>query len=146
MKNLLILGLFVFGLCFVSNVYAEGDAPAEAKAEKKKRAKKPTPPLEEMTVTGTITKSESKKGEKVRVKYILTDDAGKKITLPKPRKPKKKKGKAAEGEAAEAAPAALNLDDFVDAKVTVVGKGFMKEKKGKKTIFLKQVLKVTKAE
>lgn len=139
MKSLIILGLFVFGLCFINTVYAggEGDAPKKEKKERK--------PLEEMTITGTITKIEKKgKGDKVSIRYVLTDETGNKIRLPKPRKPRKKKGK--EGEAApEAAPDAINLADFVDAKVTVVGQGYTKEKKGKKSIYLKKIVKIDKA-
>lgn len=145
MRIVMISGLVLFGICFINPVFAgeDGDAPKDA-PKKEKKAKKEHPPMEEMTISGTITKTEkkSKKGD-VRVRYLLTDDAGNKIFLPTPRKPRKKKGK--KGEAAPEA-ATINFEDFVDAKVTVVGKGYTKEKKGKKYIHLKKIDKIDKAE
>lgn len=144
MKNLIILGLIVFGVCFVNtlNVYAEdGDGPKKEK--KAKKAKKEQPQMEEMTITGKITKAEKKgKGDKVSVAYTLTDAAGNKISLPTPKAPKKGKK---EGEAPAAEAAVINLEEFVDANVTLVGKGYSKEAKGKKRIYIKTIEKIEKA-
>lgn len=84
----------------------KGGAKAAPKAAKAPKAK---PELKDVTVTGTISKTEVKGKES----YVLTDGSGQKITLPKPK-----------GE--------INLADFDGKQVTVVGKG-SETKRGEKT-------------
>lgn len=140
MKNLIILGLFVFGICFVNNVYAEEGEEAAPKKEKK--AKKPKAPLEDITISGTVSKveKENKKG-KVNVSYFLTDGEGNKIKLPAP-KVRKKPKKSKPG---EAPPPQINLEDYVDSQVTIEAKGFTKEKKGKVRTFVKKIVSIEKS-
>jgi len=115
----------------------------KAKGEKGDKAEKPKPQLEDLTIEGTVTKKESKKTDKKTnqevtiTDYILTDAEGNEIKLPKPMPPKAKKG----GEAADA-PAAINLDDYVDKAVTVTGKGVTAQKGDKKVVQLKSITSI----
>jgi len=103
-------------------------AKKEKKEKKEKKAKAPKAPLQELTLEGKITKTE-KKG---KASYVLTTADGAKVSL---KTPKAKKG-------AEAP--AINLEDYVDADVTLVGQGSQSEKKGKKQISLKTITSITK--
>lgn len=109
-----------------------GSALAAAKkAKKAPRAAKAKVAVKEMTLTGVVTKTEKKsKAGKVAVSYILTDAAGNKIALPKPR---------AKGEGA------INLADFVDKNVTVVAKGTETKRGDKTNIRLSQVISIEAA-
>lgn len=135
MKKLIILALFVLGICCFTtfNVSAdEGDAPKKAKKEKKEKA-----PMVEMTITGKITKVERKgKGDKVSAAYFLTDAEGNKYSLPSAAKKTKKE---AEGEEAPA-----NYDEFLDVNVKVVAQGNEKTVKDKKSIQIKKVVSIEK--
>lgn len=95
------------------------------------KAKKGEKALKEITLTGIITKVEKKRGEKTTVTYVLTDEAGTKVTLPKPEAPE-------EGEEA------INLDEYVDAKVKLVGKGTERVRGKKKTIRLSRIVSIEK--
>lgn len=100
-------------------VTVAGMALAEEATEGKKREHKVA--LKDMSVTGVLSKVESKDKEgNLRVSYVVTDDAGEKTRVPAPR---------AKAGAEVAVADALNLDDFVDQKVTITGKGA--ERKGK---------------
>jgi len=131
MKKLLIPLLL---LSLVANVVSAEDkkkdkaaAAKDAKAKvekvtadaKKAKAAKPKPELKELTLTGKITKKETvgKNERKYQYFYLETSD-GKKIRLTQKALGKKSK---------------IKLDDFVDANVTVRGKGYEKELKSKKT-------------
>jgi len=131
MKKLLIPLLL---LSLVANVVSAEDkkkdkaaAAKDAKAKvekvtadaKKAKAAKPKPKLKELTLTGKITKKETvgKNERKYQYFYLETSD-GKKIRLTQKALGKKSK---------------IKLDDFVDANVTVRGKGYEKELKSKKT-------------
>lgn len=121
------MGATAMSVCAADKVKKE-KAPAPAKEKKVKKEKKDAaakPALEDLTITGVLSKSEEKKGEKTTVKYVLTDGEGKKITIPAAKK----------GED-------LKLDDYVNAAVVVTGTG-MKTAKG---VTLKTVTKVEKAE
>ena len=127
MKHISILTA-VFAL-----VFAVDAANAEPKKKRGNKGKKQQ--LKEMTITGTVTKQEKKRGKKLQTTYVLTDDAGTKINLPSP---KGKKGKNAQEQ--------INLDEYVDAKVKIVGKG-KEQKKGKKTVVnLRKILSIEKME
>ena len=135
----------------------------EQKKEKKQKRERPKPM--ELTLSGTITKAEaapkarpSKKKEdaeedaeadeakekkaknapKPRVTYTLAATDGQKVMIPTPRPPRKKKGKDAGN-----APAAINLDDYLNVPVTATVLGFQM-KKGEKT--MTRVIKVLKIE
>lgn len=115
-------------------------AAPKKKAKRAPKQKRPAAAMQEMTLTGTISKMEKKgKGDKVSVSYILTDAEGTKIRLPVPRAPKKKKG-------GEAAPAVINLADFVDQQVKVVGMGRETKRGDKKSIQLRTITTVEKLE
>lgn len=76
--------------------------------------------LKDITLTGIITKVEKKTEEKTTVTYVLTDEKGNKINLPKPKVIGVEK--------------AINLDDYVDAKVKLVGKGMETQRGGERKI------------
>ena len=150
----LICVLTAMGICLAwSPTMAQDDLepaePAAPKVEKKEKAKTPKPKVEliELSLTGTVTKKETtrknKKGEeKTTVSYVLTDEAGKVVALPKPQA---KKGK--EGEAAKA----VDLASYVDKKVTITGKGteqVKKNEKGEETkkVLLRKIEAITEAE
>ena len=109
-----------------------GGGQEKPKKEKKVKERKPSPPLEELTIAGKITKETKGEGEKARTSYTLTDADGNKISLTPPRAAKKG------GEAD------IKLDDFVDQDVTLVGKGTQTEKDGKKRISIKTITSITK--
>lgn len=99
---------------------------AEEGAAKPEKQKAPKPVLTDISVSGVISKTEEKKGEKTVVKYVLTDAQGEKIVLQAPK----------EG---------VNLDDYLDAAVTVNGKGMKTMKKDKEVVVIKEVVSVEKA-
>ena len=115
-----------------------GSALAAPKKAKKARPAKAAPakaakvPVKEMTLTGTVSKEEkkSRKGT-ATVSYVLTDAAGNKITLPKPK---------AKGEGA------VDLADFVDKSVTVVAKGTETKSGDKTNIRLSQLISIEAAD
>ncbi len=128
MKRLIAMGIAasVFLMPVVVSL-AQEEGKAKAGGEKRKGGE-----LKELTLTGKVTKEEKKEGEKTRTVYTLTTADGVKVRLPTP-KPAK------EGEQA------INLNDFVDQDVTVVGKGNESEKEGKKSIHLVTITKIEKA-
>lgn len=112
---------------------ADAAAPAVEKPKKEHKADMPKPELKEITVSGTVAKSEGqdKKGNPL-VGFTLTTDDGTVVKLPKPAKP------------AKGAAPALNLADYVGAKVKVTGMGYEKEAKGKKVIGLQKITNIEK--
>ena len=112
-------------------VSAQTNEPAGGKAigEKEK------PALADMTVTGKVTKEEKQGKEgKTMVRYILTDTAGNTVMLPGGGK----HGKHRQDEQA----ITVNLEEYVNKDVTIVGKGFQKEKEGKKMTRLVEITKI----
>lgn len=101
------------------------------KVKKVKKPKAPKPVPEEITVSGVITKNEIKKGDKIHVKYVLTDTEGNKIMLPKPKKPKNG------GEL-------IKLENYVEGPVKLIGTGIKIKKKGKDIILLKTLISIEK--
>ncbi len=84
-----------------------------------------------MTVSGKIAKKETKgKDDKTYIFYSVTTEDGKTVRLTKFALGKKSK---------------VNLEDFVDAKVTATGQGYEVGKGKKKRIILKKIEKVAKA-
>ncbi len=123
-------------------VCAQDEGAAE-EGEKKEKKKKKRPALKEITLVGTIAKQEKapkKEGGEPVVTYLIEVADGAAVKLPKVKPPKKKAGEDGE------APAAINLEEYVDAKVTLVGMG-MEKKKGDKTItMIKKITSVEKIE
>jgi hypothetical protein len=135
MKRLFVAALSVgvaAGLCGIVQAQDEGGAkPKHDKGPRKDIAK---PPLVEMALTGKISKEERPGREgKSYVRYMLTDAQGQKAVLPGPKKAK-------EGEAA--APAVVNLEEYVGKDVTVTGKGFKTEKIGVTSVRIVEIIKV----
>ena len=93
--------------------------------------------LKEFTLTGKISReqTQNKKGEAV-TKYYLEDVTGIKIGLPTPQAKKGKKGQILEP--------AINLDDYVDASVKLIGKGKQIDRKGKSVIQIHSITSVEK--
>lgn len=106
MKSMMWVLMAVVAVAFVFPVMAEeGVAPAVEKPAKPK-AMKQAPPMEEMTLTGKVSKNEMGK-------FILTQADGSMCVLPV------KKG-------VEGAP---DVEKFVGKEVTIVGKGHVQTKK-----------------
>jgi hypothetical protein len=119
----LVIGSFALFLVPVLAEEAKLEIKPETPAEQPKE--KPKHELNDMSVTGTVAKEETarttKEGEKVPV-YVLTDEAGTKITLTK----------AAVERGKQAGAAAIDLETFVGKKVTVKGQGYETVKKTEK--------------
>ena len=126
MKKLIIVGLFLFCLIIVN---------AEVKAGKDKRKRtKAKPQLILLTVTGIISKSEEagKDGKSI---YILTSPSKNIVSLPSLKISKKTK---------EGAAPVINLNDFIDLRVTIVGKGYARLHKGKQKVSIKKIIGIRK--
>ena len=95
-----------------------------------------------MTVTGKVTKEERQgRDGKAMTGFVLTDAAGNKIRLPSGEgRMGGRVGK--EGVDQPAAPA-VKLDEYVGKDVKIVGKGFERERDGKKVT---QLISITKIE
>ena len=109
---------------------------AKAEDEKKKPEakppKKPVPELSDVTVSGKVAKKETKgKDGKTYKYYSITTEDGKTIRLTKSALGKKSK---------------VNLDDLVDAQVTVSGQGYEAGSGKKKRLILKKIAKIEKAD
>ncbi len=106
-------------------------------AEGEKAEKKAKPALEDMTVSGTVTKEEkeNKKGEAMAL-YSLTDAEGNVIRLP---------GGAGPGRGKKKDAPAVNLEEYVNSAVTITGKGMSVERKGKTTTRIVRITNVEKA-
>jgi len=111
---------------------AWGGAPA---AEKPAKKAEPVV-LQDLTLTGRISKSEKTNKEgKTTISYVLIDANGKEIKLPIPKAPKAKKG--------EAAAPAIVLDVFVDKTATIMAKGTeTTDKKGAKSVHVKEITNI----
>jgi len=126
MKRLFIALLLAGMMVVPFAVMAQDDTGAGETAKPKPSA----PVLQDMTLSGTISKEEKEVDGKPKATYTLTDAAGIKIKLPSLKKDQ-----------------TINLDDFVNAKVTVVGQGTEKESSsGKKSISLKTITSIQKVE
>ena len=122
---------FLGGLLLVAlvvalvNVVAAGKAAAPA-ATPAKALVKATPLLEDITLQGKLTKEEglkkTKSGDVKFTKYVLTLADGSQVIVP-PSPPVPKKGLPG-----------INLDQFVEKQVTIVGKGYKTQEKVKCTL------------
>ena len=111
---------------------AEGKKADKPTAEKKVIAKTPVPVLTVLSISGKVGKKETKgKDGKIYTYYsVTTEDMGV-IRLTKSALGKKSK---------------VNLDDLVDAEVTITGRGHKSGKGKKKRIVLKKIEKIEKAD
>ncbi len=121
MKNLYGIALAVFALTLTGALAEETAAPAPAD----KTAPKPHQELvtQDLTVVGTVTKSENKKkdGSPMMTWFSLIDEQGQEVRVPK--------GK---------------VEEYVGAKVKVTGKGYSMEKKGKTIRAFKTITTIEK--
>lgn len=125
MNNNIIKSLLVIGILSSSlSLTLANEEAAPVAAEKPAKKVKEKPPVVDLTISGTISKVEkANKQNKVITSYVLKDTDGNTISLPTPKAPKKN---------AEAA-VVINLDDYLNANVTVIGKG-IKIENPKKTV------------
>tara|TARA_B100001094_G_C18042839_1_gene725881 strand:- start:668 stop:1099 length:432 start_codon:yes stop_codon:yes gene_type:complete len=103
------------------------------KAESKKTtAKKSTPELEPLAFTGKVSKKETKgKDGKIYKYYSISTKDGKTIRLTKSAFGKKSK---------------INLEDLVNADVSVAGQGYESGAGKKKRVILKKIETIEKAD
>jgi hypothetical protein len=107
----------------------KADKPKGEKAEKKEKA--PQPDLVDVTLTGKLSKKETTgKGDKKYTFFYLETSDGQNVRLNQTALGKK---------------STIKLDDFVDANVTVRGKGYTKELKNKKKqTYVKEISAIEK--
>ena len=170
MKRVMFLAAFIALMAIGTPVVAQedaggqGDGEKKAKRERKKkkddankeggeRKKRDRQPvkLEEMTLTGKLTKSEKtmkgKDGNERKIeRFLLTTADGKKIPMPTPRgagKKKKKKDGEGENQNQDKKPAKFDLNQFIDKNVTVVAMGMKRtQKRGDKEIVRYAIRKI----
>ena len=110
---------------------------AEDGADKPK-GEHPRPELKDMTVAGKVAKEDMPgKDGKTSPHFILTTADGAKVML-------STRHHAKEGEAAPATPE-VKLDDYVGKDVTVTGKGFERDRDGKKFTVIVKIEKIEAA-
>lgn len=119
MKKLGLVGMAMIVMT-ATGVWA-GDTPDKA-AKKEKNAEKELA-VQEMTITGTVTKMEKKKkdGTPMMTWFRLVDEAGNEVRVPK--------GK---------------IEEFVGCKVKVTGEGYTLEKKTKSMRAFKTITAIEK--
>ena len=141
MKNIIIT-LLAFGL-FSSPVFflaAKEKAEKPAAKEKVKKAdpkkkpavKKPAPEVGPLALSGKVSKKETKgKDGKIYKYYSIATKDGRTVRLTKSALGKKSK---------------VNLDDLVDAEVSIAGQGYESGKGKKKRVILKKIEKIEKVD
>ena len=91
------------------------------------------PALTDMTVTGKVTKAEMQMPDGNTVaRYVLTDSTGNTVMLP---------GEHMGPPGGEQA-SSVNLEEYMNKNVTIVGKGFQMEQDGNKTTHLVVITKI----
>lgn len=124
---LTLLALAVFGAPATTFAADKAEKPA-AKTEAKK--KKPAPELSSVSVSGKVSKKETKgKDGKTYKYYSVSTSDGKVVRLSKSALGKKSK---------------VNLEDFVGAEVKVSGQGYETGEGKKKRVVLKKIEKIEK--
>ena len=112
--------------------FAEEKQADKPTAEKKVIAKKPTPELKALNISGKVGKKESKgKDGKIYTYYSVTTENMGVIRLTKTALGKKSK---------------VDLADLVDAEVTITGQGHKSGKGDKIRFVLKKIEKIVKAD
>ncbi len=141
MKSL-IISLLAFGLLsgpvssFAAKEKVEKPAAKEkvkkGESKKKPTAKKSAPAIGPLAFSGKVSKKETKgKDGKIYKYYSLTTEEGKTVRLTKSALGKKSK---------------VNLDDLVDAEVSIAGQGYESGTGKKKRVILKKIEKIEKAD
>ena len=141
MKSL-IISLLAFGLLsgpvssFAAKEKVEKPAAKEkvkkGESKKKPTAKKSAPAIGPLAFSGKVSKKETKgKDGKIYKYYSLTTEEGKTVRLTKSALGKKSK---------------VNLDDLVDAEVSIAGQGYESGTGKKKRVILKKIETIEKAD
>jgi hypothetical protein len=141
MKNIIIT-LLAFGLFSgpVFSLAAKEKAEKPAAKEKVKKAdpkkkpavKKTTPEVGPLALSGKVSKKETKgKDGKIYKYYSIATKDGRTVRLTKSALGKKSK---------------VNLDDLVDAEVSIAGQGYESGKGKKKRVILKKIEKIEKTD
>lgn len=129
--TVLTVAVVMLSPVFSAIVRAE-DGAAKAKGDH------PRPELKDMTVSGKVTKEErAGKDGKTMSHFVLTTADGGKVVLNTRRHAKEGEEKAATPE--------IKLDEYVGKDVTVTGKGFERERDGKKFTVIVKIDKVDAA-
>ena len=132
MKSI-VLAIIALGLASASvTSFAKQEKADKPSTGKKVIAKKPAPVLTDLSISGKVGKKETKgKDGKIYTYYsVTTEDMGV-IRLTKSALGKKSK---------------VNLDDLVDAEVTITGQGHKSGKGKKARVVLKKIEKIEKDE
>jgi len=133
MKHLLtvvLVAVVLLSPAFVNFARAEDAGAGTTTCEKAVSEKQKPEPIE-MTFTGKITKEERQDKEgKTRAHFILTDAAGTRVMLSGGWKHGDEKA------------ASVNLEEYVNKDVTVTGKGFQRERDGKKWTRMVAITKI----
>lgn len=109
MKKLLLIGLGIVGLSIVGVQAEEAAAPAATPAPKIEKKRSPRPELKDLTVVGTLEKTEKQnKDGKSITRYTITGENGATYNL---RVPPRKDLPGS------------NIPELVGTKVKIVGKG-----------------------
>jgi hypothetical protein len=104
----------------------------KADSKKKPTAKKPALKIRPLALSGKVSKKETKgKDGKIYKYYSLTTEEGETVRLTKSALGKKSK---------------VDLDDLVDAEVTIAGEGYESGTGKKKRVILKKIEKIEKAD
>ena len=141
MKSL-IISLLAFGLLsgpvssFAAKEKVEKPAAKEkvkkGESKKKPTVKKSAPAIGPLAFSGKVSKKETKgKDGKIYKYYSLTTEEGKTVRLTKSALGKKSK---------------VNLDDLVDAEVSIAGQGYESGTGKKKRVILKKIETIEKAD
>ena len=141
MKSI-IISLLAFGLLsgpvssFAAKEKVEKPAAKEkvkkAESKKKPTAKKPAPEVGPLTLSGKVSKKETKgKDGKIYKYYSIATKDGKTVRLTKSALGKKSK---------------VNLDDLVDSEVSIAGQGYESGTGKKKRVILKKIETIEKAD
>ncbi len=128
----IVLAIATLGLASASVTgFAKEKQADKPTNEKKVIAKKPAPELKALNISGKVGKKETKgKDGKIYTYYSVTTEEMGVIRLTKSALGKKSK---------------VNLDDLVDAEVTIAGKGHEAGKGEKKRFILKKIEKIEKS-
>jgi len=123
MKKQLVIG-FVAVVMTLTGAQAKDEMEGNAKHEKEAKIEQDAN-LKEVTLSGTIEKVEKRKkdGSVMMTWFVLVDESGKQIHLPK--------GK---------------VEEFEGSKVRLTGMGVVNQKKGKDVVSLKSVITIDKIE
>jgi DNA polymerase III alpha subunit len=123
MKKQLVIGLVAVAMT-LTGAQAKDEMNGNAKHEKDTKIEQDAN-LKEVTLSGTIEKVEKRKkdGSVMMTWFVLVDESGKQIHLPK--------GK---------------VEEFEGSKVRVTGMGVVHQKKGKEVVSIKSVTTIDKIE